>query len=175
MNLKELTKDKHTVVEQTKFMQAVMNKSMPADVWANFTYNKMLWMGCIEARARADGLLDDLVGIDRSYKLYEDAREMLNGNYPRPKQVTQDYQRYLLDLEPGKVAAHLYVWHMGDLSGGQMIKKILPYPHRNLEFNNVEDLRTQIRSKLSNDLADEANVAFDWAIKIMQEYDNCLE
>lgn len=175
MNLKELTKDKHTAVEQTKFMQAVIKKTMPADVWADFIYNKMLWMGCIEARARADGLLDDLAGIDRSYKLYEDAREMLGGNYPSPKQVTQDYQRYLLDLEPGKVAAHLYVWHMGDLFGGQMIKKIIDFPHRNLEFNDIDGLKTRIRAKLNDDLADEAKVAFDWAIKIMKEYDGSLE
>ena len=64
---------------------------------------------------------------------------------------------------------------MGDLFGGQMIKKILDYvPHRNLEFKDVDGLKTAIRTKLTDDLGDEANVAFDWAIKIMHTYDSQL-
>jgi heme oxygenase len=175
MSLKELTKEKHTQAEHTKFMQAVFKKTMPTDVWADYTYNKMLWYGAIESKARDEGLLDDLIGIDRAYKLYEDAREMLDGNFPEPLNAALEYQRYILDLPTGKVAAHLYTWHMGDLFGGQMIKKMLPPPHRNLEFTNVDELKIAIRSKLSDDLADEANIAFDWAIKIMNQYDSRLE
>ena len=53
-----------------------------------------------------------------------------------------------------------------------MIKKILNYvPHRNLEFKDVDGLKEKIRSKLSDDLGEEANKAFDWAIKIMHTYD----
>jgi heme oxygenase len=64
---------------------------------------------------------------------------------------------------------------MGDLFGGQMIKKILDYvPHRNLEFKDVDGLKTAIRSVLAGDLGEEANGAFDWAIKIMHTYDNEL-
>lgn len=171
MSLKELTKDNHTAAEQTKFMKAVFKKELPFSVWADYTYNKMIWYGAIEAKSRAEGLLAGLDDIDRAYKLYEDAREMLGGNFPKPNSVALDYQKYILDLPKGKVAAHLYVWHMGDLFGGQMIKKVLPPPHRNLEFNDVDGLKTAIRAKLSDDLADEANVAFEWAIKIMNSYE----
>lgn len=174
MSLKELTKDSHTSAEATKFMQAVMKREMPENIWADYTYNKMLWYGAIETKARADGLLNDLPGIERSYALYQDAKEMFNGNFPKFKQTAIDYQRYILDLPPGKVAGHLYTWHMGDLFGGQMIKKMLPPPHRNLDFSDVEGLKIAIRSKLGDDLADEANIAFDWAIKIMNEYDSSL-
>lgn len=174
MSLKELTKDSHTSAEATKFMQAVMKREMPENIWADYTYNKMLWYGAIETKARADGLLNDLPGIERSYALYQDAKEMFNGNFPKFKQTAIDYQRYILDLPPGKVAGHLYTWHMGDLFGGQMIKKMLPPPHRNLDFPDVEGLKVAIRSKLGDDLANEANIAFDWAIKIMNEYDSSL-
>jgi hypothetical protein len=51
---------------------------------------------------------------------------------------------------------------------------MLPPPHRNLDFPDVEGLKVAIRSKLGDDLADEANIAFDWAIKIMNEYDSSL-
>ena len=70
--------------------------------------------------------------------------------------------------------AHLYTWHMGDLFGGQMIKKIVPGKHRSLEFADSKTLMTNIRAKLDDSMADEANVAFSWAIKMMREYDKSL-
>jgi heme oxygenase len=60
---------------------------------------------------------------------------------------------------------------MGDLFGGQMIKKVLPPPHRNLEFADVDTLKTAIRAKLDDSMSDEANRAFEWAIKLMHTYD----
>ena len=172
MSLKEITKDKHTEAEHTPFMAATIRGKIPKEIWADYSYNKMLWYGAIETKARAEGLLDDLKGIDRAHALYLDAKEMLGGDFPKFRQEAIDYHRYILDLPEGLVAAHLYVWHMGDLFGGQMIKKILDYvPHRNLEFKDVEALKIAIRTKLTDDLGDEANKAFDWAIKIMHTYD----
>jgi heme oxygenase len=60
---------------------------------------------------------------------------------------------------------------MGDMFGGQMIKKLIDAPHRHLEFDNARELMTNMRGMLSDDMADEANVAFDWAIRILSEYD----
>jgi heme oxygenase len=171
MSLKELTSDSHRRAEATAFMKSVFKKAMPDDVWADYTFNKMLWYGAIEIKARSERLLDDLPDIDRAYKLYQDYMEMTNKEFKhkfRPDAIA--YHRYILDLEPGKVLAHLYTWHMGDLFGGQMIKKMLPGSHRNLEFKDVETLKTNLRSKLDNSMADEANIAFDWAIKIMESY-----
>jgi heme oxygenase len=175
MSLKELTKEKHTAAEATPFMQAVFKKKMPETVWADYSYNKMLWYGAIETKARAEGLLDTLSGIERAYPLYQDAKEMLAGNFPKFRQEAIDYQRYILDLPKGKVAGHLYTWHMGDLFGGQMIKKMLPPPHRNLEFKDVDGLKTAIRAVLTDDAGEEALAAFDWAIKIMNTYNNELD
>lgn len=175
MSLKELTKDKHTAAENTKFMKAVFKKNMPSKVWGDYTYNKMLWYGAIETKSRAEGLLDDLQDIDRAYKLYQDAKEITGGDFPKFRQLAIEYHRYILDLEPGKVAAHLYVWHMGDLFGGQMIKKMITgVPHRNLEFKDVDSLKEKLRTKLDDSLGEEANLAFDWAIRIMDSYNNDL-
>jgi heme oxygenase len=173
MSLKELTKDKHTEAEATEFMKSVFKKRMPTHVWADYTYNKMLVYGAIETRCRAAGYLDDLPGIERTYALYQDAKEMgVNIANFKFKPETILYQQYLLNLDdPTKALAHLYTWHMGDLFGGQMIKKVLlNVPHRNLEFKDIEVLKAALRSKLDDSLADEANIAFAWAIKIMETY-----
>ena len=173
MSLKELTKDKHTEAENTAFMRAVFKKKMPPNLWADYTYQKSNFYASIETVARDAGLTHDCLEIERALKLYLDAKEMTGGNWPRLRPVTIEYSRYILDLvgQPEKIMAHLYTWHMGDLYGGQMIKKVLPGPHRNLEFNtDIEALKNKIRSKLDDSMAEEANKAFDWAIRIMDSY-----
>jgi heme oxygenase len=173
MSLKDLTAAKHQQAEDTPFMKAVFNSRMPKEVWTDYTYNKMLWYGAIETKAGAEGLLDDLPDLERTYKLYQDFKEMSDTNYTYIwSDIAGKYHRYILDLEPGLVLAHLYVWHMGDLYGGQMIKKVLPFSHRNLEFKDADKLKESIRNKLNDDLGEEANRAFDWAIRILHEYDN---
>ena len=169
MSLRDLTKDKHTEAESTAFMKAVFDNKMPLHLWADFTYNKMIFYGAIEAKARAEGVMDDLNGIDRAYWLYEDFKAMrCQGSI---KTSVAEYRQYILDLEPGKVLAHLYTWHMGDLHGGQMIKKMIDAPHRSLEFEDRVELINKMRAKLDDSLGEQANNAFDWAIRIMKEYD----
>lgn len=178
MSLKDLTKDKHTEAESTPFMKAVFAKKLPHDLWIDWTYQKTLFYGGIEGAAGACGLVQDLPDIQRAFYLFIDFQEMNKDNkkyqYRRP---TLDYYSYIQSIskEPDKIMAHLYTWHMGDMFGGQMIKKIVPGSHRALEFADVKILMNNIRSKLTDDMAFEANVAFDWAIKIMKDYNDYLE
>jgi heme oxygenase len=58
---------------------------------------------------------------------------------------------------------------MGDLFGGQMIAKRVPGSGRFYQFKDPEKLKEQIRAELTDDLGDEARIAFQWAIKIMKE------
>lgn len=173
MNLKEATKEKHTLAEQSEFMRALFKGKLPLDLWIDYTYQRHLIYGAIEGVAGACGLLKDLPDIQRTYYLYQDFSEMIGTNKcPVYRQSAIDYHRYILDLFPNseKVLAHLYVWHMGDMYGGQMIKKIVPGKHRSLTFKDVDLLKNNLRAKLNDNMADEANIAFDWAIKLLNEY-----
>lgn len=177
MSLKELTWDSHQAAEGTPFMQAVFKKRMPVLVWGNYTFQKSVIYNTIENVCRYNKLTLDILDIERSVQLYLDAQEILGDmSVVRVRPITGEYSRYLLSLvnEPERILAHLYVWHMGDLYGGQMIKKVLPPPHRNLEFTDVEGLKTAIRAKLNDTMGAEANVAFEWAMKLMRTYDTEL-
>ncbi len=178
MSLKELTAAKHAEAESTPFMKAVFAKTLPLDLWIDWTYQKTLFYGAIEGAAGACGLLDDLPDIRRTFYLYLDFTEMWKNRYPRPsyRPVVIDYCDYIVSIgkEPDRVMAHLYTWHMGDMFGGQMIKKIVPGSHRNLEFEDPKTLMTNIRAKLDDSMGDEANTAFDWAIRMMRDYDRSL-
>jgi len=174
MSLKELTAEKHSLAESTPFMKAVFNQTLPLDLWADFMYQKWLWYGAIENSASSMGLLEDMQDIRRAWLIFQDYQEM-DGSIREFKPAAKEYYQYILSIkDPQRIMAHLYTWHMGDMFGGQMIKKIVNAPHRHLEFNNVRELMTVVRSKLNDDMAQEANCAFDWAIKNLREYDNHL-
>jgi heme oxygenase len=178
MSLKDLTAEKHKEAESTPFMKAVFLQTLPSDLWTDFTYQKTLFYGTIEGAAGACGLLRDLPDMRRAFYLYMDFVEMNKDNVQHEyNKVARAYHDYLLSInkDADKVMAHLYTWHMGDLFGGQMIKKIVDAPHRALEFDDMKLLMTNIRAKLNDNMADEANVAFEWAIKLMRVYDNRLE
>jgi heme oxygenase len=177
MSLKDLTSAKHAEAESTPFMKAVFARTLPFDLWVDWTYQKWLFYGAIEGAAGANRLLGDLPDLRRAFYLAMDYAEM-NGTNPRHdfRPIVVDYYNYLLSIskDPNKIMAHLYTWHMGDMFGGQMIKKIVPGAHRNLEFEDARTLMTNIRSKLDDSMGDEANVAFDWAIRMMRDYDSSL-
>ena len=177
MSLKELTLEKHKEAESTSFMKAVFDSSLPRELWVDWTYQKWLFYGAIEGAAGANRLLGDLPDLRRAFYLFMDYNEM---NTERKKHefrpIVLEYYNYLISIskDPNKVMAHLYTWHMGDMFGGQMIKKIVPGPHRNLEFEDARTLMTNIRAKLDDSMGDEANIAFDWAIRMMRDYDSSL-
>jgi len=171
MSLKDLTKDSHDRAEQTAFMKAVFAGTLPLDIWADFTFQKASIYNAIENIAREAGLLTDLAGIERARLLLNDAKEM-NPTLDSLNPVAHDYVQYLISIKdyPERIMAHLYTWHMGDLFGGQMIKKVIDAPHTALDFANADLLKNAIRAKLDDTMAVEANVAFDWAIQLMEQY-----
>lgn len=172
MSLKELTKDLHDQAENTPFMKAVFSRTLPLELWTDWTYQRSLFYGAIEGAADAAGLLDDLPGIRRSFYLYLDYKEMAGESRHVFKPSVLEYHKYIISLYPDqdRLMAHLYTWHMGDLFGGQMIKKIIEAPHRHLEFKDSKTLMTNIRAKINDDMASEARTAFEWAIRMLNEY-----
>ncbi len=176
MSLKDLTAEKHREAESTPFMKAVFARTLPFNLWVDWTYQKWLFYGAIEGVAGAYGLLRDLPDIRRTFYIFTDWQNMCDSSIKysfRP--IVEDYYHYIISLRnPEKIMAHLYTWHMGDMFGGQMIKKIVSGSHRALEFENSATLIKTIRSKLNDNMADEANLAFDWAIRMMRDYDSSL-
>jgi heme oxygenase len=174
MSLKEITKDLHTEAEHTEFLKSVMTGTITNEQYVNYLYQMIPVYGPIEFGNKIQGFFHNLVGIERLPGIYQDFKELANPDthYVWSKE-TLDYNRYVLDLinDPSRkhlVKAHLYVRHMGDLFGGQYIAKKVPGSGKFYQFDDVEGLRAAIREELTDDLGDEAKVAFEWAIKIMK-------
>ena len=74
--------------------------------------------------------------------------------------------------DPNRLMAHVYVRHMGDLSGGQMIARsvyqamVEMYKFGDVDINDYKD---KIRAKCNDNMADEAKVCFDFATELFKE------
>ncbi|NBP00009.1 MAG: hypothetical protein EBU90_07735 [Proteobacteria bacterium] len=177
MALRDLTAAKHREAESTPFMKAVFARTLPFHLWVDWTYQKVIFYNAIETAAIKNLLIEDLKGILRTALLAQDFNIMNEQlNQYEIRKTTIEYHDYIKSIETDakKVLAHLYTWHMGDMFGGQAIKRIVPGSHRSLEFENAQELMTNLRAKLDDSMGDEANIAFDWAIKCMKEYENDL-
>jgi heme oxygenase len=71
--------------------------------------------------------------------------------------------------DPDKLMAHLYVRHLGDLSGGQMIAKKVPGSAKMYQFENKDQLKETIRARCTDAMADEAKICFDFATQQFKE------
>ena len=174
MSLKELTKDLHTDAERTIFAKKLLTGVLTDEEYANYLWQMLLVYNGIETAAKSQDMLKNLPDIERTHKFYQDCIELVGPNHNlKWLPVVIEYYQYLLSLNYNAerrhlVKAHLYCRHMGDLYGGQMIAKKVSGKGRFYEFKDAENLKTAIRAELTDDLGDEARVAFEWAIKIMK-------
>lgn len=180
MSLREITKDLHHEAETTKFAKLLLSGKIPKEDYANYLYQLVLIYPIIEMANQVQGNLKRLFGIERSHAIYQDFIELAGKDYSNkwlPQTIA--YHNYLLELinDPTRkhlIKAHLYCRHMGDLNGGQIIKKQVAHISKGkfYDFKNPDELKVAIRSELTDDLGDEARVAFEWAIKMMRELYN---
>jgi heme oxygenase len=174
MSLKELTKDLHTDAERTVFAKKLLTGVLTDEEYANYLWQMLLVYNGIETAAKSQDMLKNLPDIERTHKIYQDCIELVGPNHNlKWLPVVIEYYQYLLSLNYNAerkhlIKAHLYCRHMGDLYGGQMIAKKVSGKGRFYEFKDAENLKTAIRAELTDDLGDEARVAFEWAIKIMK-------
>jgi heme oxygenase len=166
--LKELTSNNHKRAEEHSFTKLLLTGNISNKIYATFLSNQLLQYQVLEHYAAH--LLKDISGLARSELLLEDLLE-LNEQAILFKS-TLEYCQYAKKLEDHALWAHIYVKHMGDLYGGQVIKQKVPGNGSMYNFVNRQELIKQLRSKLDISMASEANVAFSYAIKLFDEIAN---
>ena len=85
---------------------------------------------------------------------------------------TEEYLKHMATIkdDPKKLMAHIYVRHMGDLSGGQMIAKRTPGTGTMYQFDEeVSVLKDKIRTRLDDSMAEEAKTCFNFATELFQQ------
>jgi heme oxygenase (biliverdin-producing, ferredoxin) len=174
-NLRELTKDSHTAAERSPFVKVLFSGKIDPELYAIYLKNLHSMYETLELCAMPHGLFDGLPDIRRATAINEDFLELWGldkEKQPSVLPVVDDYIKYISSIKdnPHKLMAHIYVRHMGDLSGGQMIAKRVPGSGRYYRFGGEpEKIKAAIRSKLDDDMAEEAKVCFGFAARLFDE------
>ena len=169
-NLKELTYEHHKNAERQDFVKELMG-GISNERYCDFLHNQHPQYNVLEQFARLHNLTDILIAP----KIHQDIIELekdLENYIPTMYPVVEQYLDHLLNIkdDPVKLMAHLYVRHMGDLSGGQMIAKRVPGSGTMYKFDeDVDVLKDRIRTKLDDNMAEEARICFDFATQLFQE------
>lgn len=179
MSLRELTKQAHTDAEKSEFVKILFSGKINPKLYANYLKNQHPMYEILEVCAMPHQLLHGLPDMRRAPAILADFQELWGDdtNEPTILPVVNDYVKYILSIkdDPKKLMAHLYVRHMGDLAGGQMIAKRVPGEGKYYKFADPEALKVAIRERLSDDMADEAIVCFAYAKRFFEEMMTLVE
>lgn len=173
MALRDKIAEKHDKAENHRFVKLLFSGEMPKNIYADFLFNQLVAYSRLESLAQRYGLLFGIEDIRRADLMQEDLTEL--GEKPGFRKSTSNYVSYLNNVPAEKLMAHIYVRHFGDMYGGQMLKKVVPSQGRMYEFKDRAELINRVRSKLSDDLGDEANKAFDFVLELFDELANAYD
>ena len=167
MSLKDLTHAAHKAAETQPFVKILFSGKINPKLYANYLKNQHPCYEILEVCAMRHGLLTGLPDMRRAPAILSDFQELWGDDTQEPTilPVVKEYMDYIMSIkdEPSRLWAHLYVRHMGDLAGGQMIAKRVPGAGKYYQFEDPDALKTAIRERLDDSMADEAVVCFKFA------------
>ncbi|CAB4125043.1 COG5398 Heme oxygenase [uncultured Caudovirales phage] len=178
-NLRELTKEAHTNAERQEFVKILFSGKINPKLYATFLKNQHPCYEILEVCAMPHQLLNGLPDVCRASAILSDFQELWTAEDGDPQilSTTEQYIKYILSIkdDPKRLMAHIYVRHMGDLAGGQMIAKKVPGSGKYYQFADPDGLKMAIRERLDDSMAEEATVCFGFATDMFKEMMNLVE
>ena len=162
--LKELTQENHRKAERSAFVGAMMRNQLTAQQWVNYLLWKRDLLVALDRKLGLTGLHPE---FNRSSQFDTDI--VATGPGPVGLTATQDYIKQIESITNEQAWAHVYVHYLGDLRGGQMLKKMVKQPMHHVDYDDATGLESIIRANVSDALAGEANVGFDLTMQAMEE------
>lgn len=172
MSLRDLTHDAHKAAETQPFVKVLFSGNIDPKLYATFLKNQHPCYDILEAYAMMAGVLNGLPDIRRAGKINSDFLELWpEEQEPAIVPAVKRYMDHIVSIkdDPKKLMAHVYVRHMGDLAGGQMISKRVPGSGTMYQFEDPDALKAAIRERISDDMADEAIICFGFATDMFKE------
>ena len=178
----ELTWEYHKNAERQAFVSQLLSGTIDEKLYATYLYNQLKCYSKLEQYALESSLFLDTRNLPRAEHIFYDYRALWGdiGTPPVETESTKAYVKHLDTIrgENEKLYAHIYVRHLGDLSGGQMIKKKTPGPNRYYIFKHGEAkeykriVKERIESYLNVyeiNVLPEAIFCFESATKLFKE------
>ena len=140
--IKDLTWEYHKNAERQHFVKLLLSGSIDEKLYATYLYNQLICYGKLEEYCLESSLFHDTLNLPRAPHIFYDYRALWGdiGSPPVQTESTKAYVEHLETIrgENEKLYAHVYVRHLGDLSGGQMIMRKTPGPNRYYIFKHGE-------------------------------------
>jgi heme oxygenase len=180
MSLRDLTKEAHSNAERQEFVKILFSGKINPKLYATFLKNQHPCYEILEVCAMRHGLLHGLPDIRRAPAILSDFEELWDSEKDGDPQMLPGVKQYMdhimkISDEPRKLMAHIYVRHMGDLAGGQMIARRIPGSGKMYQFEDPEILKMLIRNRIDDDMAEEANICFGFATEMFKEMMELVE
>ena len=175
-SLKELTASKHAEAETQSFIKSIFAGTVDKEKYTDYLGQLLILYGALESFADEHDIFGGIRDIKRTKLIEQDWFELKGDTDPTnvAKQSTIEYVNYLHSIKDDKkkLLAHIYVRHLGDMFGGQMMSKLLPGSNNMFKFNDIPKLMAGIRSQLDLSMAPEANIAFDYNINMIKDFND---
>lgn len=169
MSLKELTHDNHVLAESHPFTKVLLSGTIQPEVYASLLVNQLAQYTALESQAQ--DFLKQVPGLARTQQIAKDVQEL--GFDCKLHPATHKYVEYIQTITDADLLwAHIYVKHMGDLFGGQILKRLVPGSGHMYQFENRSELIGQVRAKLCDSMAQEANRCFTQTLELFTELAN---
>jgi len=182
LDIKEITMKHHKNAERQEFVRILMSGNIDEKLYATYLYNQFQCYSVLEKYGLHNSLFRDTPGLLRAEHIHYDYRSLWTdiGSPPEITESTKEYIDHIESIqdEAMKLYAHIYVRHLGDLSGGQMIMKKTPGPNRYYKFKHKEvgDYRRIVKETINSYLnvyehsvVPEAMFCFESATKLFKE------
>lgn len=169
--LRELTQEHHSTAERQLFAKELISGKISKWKYATYLFNQHPQYNLLETL----GMLHGLVDVRIAPKIHADYSELwseFEPNQPPLLPVVKEYMDHLLTIknDADKLMAHIYVRHLGDMSGGQMIARKVPGSGTMYQFEeDVKILKQRVKDRCTDDMTEEANICFDFATKMFQQ------
>ena len=179
LDIKELTMEHHKDAERQGFVKILMSGEIDHKLYATYLYNQAQCYSVLEKYGLHNSLFRDTPNLLRTEHILYD----FNSFGIKKPEITESTKKYIdhiesIQDEAMKLYAHVYVRHMGDLSGGQMIMKRTPGPNRYYKFKHKEvgDYKRIVKETINtylnvyeHSVLPEANYCFESATKLFKE------
>ena len=178
----ELTWEYRKNAERQAFVSQLLSGTIDEKLYATYLYNQLKCYSKLEQYALESSLFLDTRNLPRAEHIFYDYRALWGdiGTPPVETESTKAYVKHLDTIrgENEKLYAHIYVRHLGDLSGGQMIKKKTPGPNRYYIFkhNEAKEYKRIVKERIESylnvyeiNVLPEAIFCFESATKLFKE------
>jgi len=201
--LKEGTKKIHRDAEQSQFMKDIIRSKVKKEVYKTFVanlyfvYKALEDVGAVHREHELYGQIAFPEELNRVDCLSEDLKHYFGDNWKEtiePTPATKNYVsriKQVADEDPTLLIPHHYTRYLGDLSGGQILKKkvvkglelpegkgIMFYEFEKIpdptEFKNLYRTtldKLEVNKEIADKIVEEANIAFQLNIDMFAELD----